>query len=162
MLCDSLPPKRDKTLATAEIVNKASVASALVVTLDIEFRTRVESPLPLQNKHGPGFIDPNGQRKRVSHFVHVIEPVLFVYEPTSQREQLTPNPADDVYDPAGQGKQEEGPDANDPAAHGLHSDCAFSDINPTGQGTHIVLLTFDVNPAEQASHVDCCVLTYPA
>jgi hypothetical protein len=162
VLCDSLLPKRDKTLATAEIVNKASVASAVVVTLEIEFRTTVESLLPLQNKHGPGFIEPNGQRKRVSQRVHVIEPVLFVYEPTSQREQLTPNPADDEYDPAGQGKQEEGPDATDPAGHGLHSDCACSDIYPTGQGIHIVLLTFDIVPAEQASHVDCCVFMYPA
>ena len=144
MLCDSLPPNR-KTLATAEIVNKASFASAVVVTLEIELRTKDESLVPLQNKQGPGFIDPNGQRKRASQRVHAIDPVLFAYEPTSQREQFTPpNPDVDAYEPAGHGEHEEGPDAYDPAAHALHSDCACSDINPEGQGKQIVLLTFDL------------------
>jgi hypothetical protein len=127
LLVDAFDANRKK-FATAEIVRSASVASFVVVTLEMEFKTaEVEDELSPQKRHGPGTADPAGQSVLGSHAIHEVAPVVFTYVPTSQRVQFVPYPAYEEYVPAAQGVHVEGPEANDPALQGLHSDCPFSE-----------------------------------
>lgn len=89
-LVDSFDVNR-KTLATADIVRRASFASLLVVTFEIEVKTAaVDSSLFPHKRQGPGCIDPAGQSARGSQAMHEVAPVVFTYVPTSQAVQLVP------------------------------------------------------------------------